>query len=145
MELVLRLSGQATRWAGGGGSSLVGGDSLFSKKNKVVHVDGVRQCPSATLSTTNPTWTGLGTNLSLRDERPPTNRLSHGTTVKSDWLVRFCGSLWSTPALERLNLTHWWRGVLQFAPLLNCLFVAAWQLLYNLLENKDIMGPVRQW
>jgi hypothetical protein len=31
--------------------------------------------PSATLSTTNPTWIDPG----LRGERPATNRLSHGT------------------------------------------------------------------
>ena len=34
-------------------------------------------CPSATLSTTNPTWTGLGVNPGLRGERPTTNRLGH--------------------------------------------------------------------
>jgi hypothetical protein len=36
-------------------------------------------CPSATLSTTNPTWTVPGSNPDLRGERPATNRLSHGT------------------------------------------------------------------
>jgi hypothetical protein len=30
------------------------------------------------LSTTNPTWTGPGSNPGLRSERPATNRLSHG-------------------------------------------------------------------
>jgi hypothetical protein len=34
-------------------------------------------CPSATLSTANPTWTDLG----LRCERPVTNCLSHGTAI----------------------------------------------------------------
>jgi hypothetical protein len=34
-----------------------------------------KTCPSATLSTTNPTWTDLG----LCGERPATNCLSHGT------------------------------------------------------------------
>jgi hypothetical protein len=38
-----------------------------------------KTCPSATLSTTNPTWTDLGSNSALRGERPATNRLSHGT------------------------------------------------------------------
>jgi hypothetical protein len=33
-------------------------------------------CQSATLSTTNPTWTNPG----LRGVRPATNRLIHGTT-----------------------------------------------------------------
>jgi hypothetical protein len=36
---------------------------------------------SATLSTTNRTWTDLGSNPGLRDERSATNRLSHGTVT----------------------------------------------------------------
>jgi hypothetical protein len=39
-----------------------------------------RTSPSATLSTTNPTWTDLGSNPYLRGGRLATNRLSHGTT-----------------------------------------------------------------
>jgi hypothetical protein len=35
--------------------------------------------PAATLSTTNLTWTDLGSNPGLDGERPTTNRLSHGT------------------------------------------------------------------
>jgi hypothetical protein len=38
-----------------------------------------KTCPSATLSTANPTWTDPGSNPGLRGERPATNRLSHGT------------------------------------------------------------------
>jgi hypothetical protein len=37
--------------------------------------------PSATLSTTNPTWVDPGANPGLRGERPATNRLSHGTAT----------------------------------------------------------------
>jgi hypothetical protein len=37
-------------------------------------------CPSATLSTTNPTWIEPGSNPVLRRERPATNRLNHGAT-----------------------------------------------------------------
>jgi hypothetical protein len=40
-------------------------------------------CPIATLSTTNPTWTDLGANMSLCGERPATNRLSHDTALWS--------------------------------------------------------------
>jgi hypothetical protein len=40
---------------------------------------GRKTCPSATLSTTNPTWTYSGANPVLRGERPATNHLSHGT------------------------------------------------------------------
>jgi hypothetical protein len=38
-----------------------------------------KTCPSATLSTTNPTWTDPGSNPGLCGERSETNRLSHGT------------------------------------------------------------------
>jgi hypothetical protein len=40
-------------------------------------------CPSATLSTTNPTWTDPGSKPDLRSERPATNSLSHGTAQNS--------------------------------------------------------------
>jgi hypothetical protein len=40
---------------------------------------GEKTCPSATLSTTNPTWIDLGANPVFRDVKPATNRLSHGT------------------------------------------------------------------
>jgi hypothetical protein len=40
-----------------------------------------KTCRSATLSTTNPTWTDPGSNTSLRGETPATNRLSHGTAL----------------------------------------------------------------
>jgi len=39
-----------------------------------------KTCHSANLSTTNITRTLLGTNLGLRDERPATDRQTHGTT-----------------------------------------------------------------
>ena len=42
-------------------------------------IDSGKTCPSATLSTINPTWTDQGSNQGLRGERPATNRLSHGT------------------------------------------------------------------
>jgi hypothetical protein len=35
----------------------------------------IKTCPSATLTTTNPTWTDPGANLGLCDERPEP---SHG-------------------------------------------------------------------
>jgi hypothetical protein len=38
-----------------------------------------KTCPSATLSTTNPTWIDPGANPGLRGERPATDDLSHGT------------------------------------------------------------------
>jgi hypothetical protein len=41
-----------------------------------------KTCPSATLSTTNPTRIDLGANPGLRCERPATNDLSHGTAQK---------------------------------------------------------------
>jgi hypothetical protein len=44
-------------------------------------------CPSATLSTPNPTWTDPGSNPGLRGGRPATNRLNHGTAYL---FVFFC-------------------------------------------------------
>jgi hypothetical protein len=38
-----------------------------------------KTCPSATLSTTNPTWIEPVANPGLRRERPATNHLSHAT------------------------------------------------------------------
>jgi hypothetical protein len=35
-------------------------------------------CPIATLSTTDPTWTDLGTDVDLRSDRLATHLLSHG-------------------------------------------------------------------
>jgi hypothetical protein len=50
-----------------------------------------RTCPSATLSTINPTWNDAGSNLVLRGERPATNRLSHGMASHSSyWCVFVC-------------------------------------------------------
>jgi hypothetical protein len=40
-------------------------------------------CASATLSSTDLTWTVLGLNMTLRTERPATDRLSHGSAVIS--------------------------------------------------------------
>ena len=39
-------------------------------------------CPSATLSTTNLTWTEVGSNACLLDERLATNRLRRGTNFR---------------------------------------------------------------
>jgi hypothetical protein len=39
--------------------------------------------PSATLSTTNPTWPGQGPNLGSSDGKPATNRLSYGVAILS--------------------------------------------------------------
>jgi hypothetical protein len=38
-------------------------------------------CPSATLSTSNTTWTTLGSKSGLRSEKVATDRLSHDTAI----------------------------------------------------------------
>jgi hypothetical protein len=45
----------------------------------------VKTCPSATLSTTNPTSTDPGSNPGLRGERLATNRLNHGTATSCSY------------------------------------------------------------
>jgi hypothetical protein len=47
-----------------------------------------KTCTSATLSNTNPTWNNPGLNPGLRDWRPATNRLSHGTAQKFEFNCR---------------------------------------------------------
>jgi hypothetical protein len=46
-----------------------------------------KTCPSATFSTTNPTWTDPGSNPGLGGGRPAANRLSHGTATQNSALV----------------------------------------------------------
>jgi hypothetical protein len=41
-----------------------------------------KTCPSATISTTNPTWIDPGVNPGLRSERPATNDMSHGMALE---------------------------------------------------------------
>jgi hypothetical protein len=53
---------------------------------------GGKTCPSATLSTTIPTWTDPGSNTGLRGERPATNRLSHDTDQCCDLQFDSCMS-----------------------------------------------------
>jgi hypothetical protein len=44
--------------------------------------------PSATLSTTNPIWSYLGSKPGRRGGKPATNSLSYGTaSIKLSWLV----------------------------------------------------------
>jgi hypothetical protein len=56
---------------------MIGG--IMSQREK--RSTGRKVCPSATMSTTNSTWSGLGLYLSLRGERPAINRLNHGTAL----------------------------------------------------------------
>ena len=51
-----------------------GGMILTDRENRST---GTKTCPNATLSTTNLTWTDVGSNPGLRGERPGTDRLSN--------------------------------------------------------------------
>jgi hypothetical protein len=56
---------------------------------------GERNCPSATLSTTNPTWTDLGANPDLPCERLAANHLSPDTTkMAGNYEVQRCSDFW---------------------------------------------------
>jgi hypothetical protein len=44
-----------------------------------------KTCPSATLSTTNPTWPDPGSNPSRRGGKPATNRLSYGAAHSTQY------------------------------------------------------------
>jgi hypothetical protein len=62
-----------------------------------------KTCPSATLSTINPTWIDPCSNPGIRGERPATNDLSHGTafnlmvteTLWPSFLPYFIHSHWT--------------------------------------------------
>jgi hypothetical protein len=53
-----------------------------------------KSCPSTTLSTINPTWTALGVNLGVHDERPLTNHLD---MMMSELMMHFDGDGLSGP------------------------------------------------
>jgi hypothetical protein len=52
-------------------------------------------CPSVTLSTTNPTLTGLGSNLGVRGENSAIKHLSHDTAV-GIWIC----ALWAVTCVD---------------------------------------------
>jgi hypothetical protein len=61
------------------------GGMILTGKNRRTRTE---TCPSATSSTTNPTWTYPEVNPSLRGDRPGTNRLSHGMALSGCLLPR---------------------------------------------------------
>jgi hypothetical protein len=63
-----------------------------------------KTCPSATLSTTNPTWADPGWNPRLRGGRPAANRLSHGTALHR---VIFAFGHTTRDTLGRIPLDEW--------------------------------------
>jgi hypothetical protein len=46
-------------------------------------------CPSAILPTTNPAWTGLGSNSALRGEKRGTKYVSHGVACIGFAIMKF--------------------------------------------------------
>jgi hypothetical protein len=57
---------------------------------------GDKTYPSATLSTTNPTWLASGLNLGRRDGKPATNRLSYGAALSIQYYkcIYFWNIIW---------------------------------------------------
>jgi hypothetical protein len=45
--------------------------------------------PSAALSTTNPTWPGLGSNPDRRSRKPASNHLSYGTAQATSYVLSY--------------------------------------------------------
>jgi hypothetical protein len=52
--------------------------------------NSVKTCPSATLSTTNPTCPDPGSNPGRRGEKPATNRLSYSTAYVHEVAISHC-------------------------------------------------------
>jgi hypothetical protein len=74
-----------------------------------------KTCPSATLSTTNPTWPDLGLNPGRRGGKPATNRLSYGTaspaSLSAPYTQRFAGRPRDRQVTRKATLewgTHPW-------------------------------------
>jgi hypothetical protein len=57
------------------------GESRWSNIDRRNQRTWRKTCPSATLSTTKPTWIDSGANLGLHSERPVINRPSHGMAL----------------------------------------------------------------
>jgi hypothetical protein len=57
--------------------------------NDIDRINLRKTCPSAILSTTNPTWTDPGANPGLHSERPVTNHLNHGMALNSRLIEQF--------------------------------------------------------
>jgi hypothetical protein len=62
-----------------------------------------KTCPSATLSTTNPTWTDPGSNPGLHGGRLAANSLSHGM-ASTGLNHSYPSILWSTSAFPVFSL-----------------------------------------
>ena len=57
--------------------------------------------PSATLSTTNPTWTGWKLDLGIHDDRPTTNYLSHSAAQLSSTMAKYILLTISVPTSQK--------------------------------------------
>jgi hypothetical protein len=57
-----------------------------------------KTCPSATLSTTNPTWTDPGSNAGRRGGKSAINSLSYGAALRKDNRLN---------RVKRIDLTRW--------------------------------------
>jgi hypothetical protein len=68
-----------------------------------------KTCPSATLPTTNPTWTDPGSNPGLRGGRPATNRLSYGTALTRGVAGRWRVVLSCGPGAVIFSVCRGWR------------------------------------
>jgi hypothetical protein len=61
-----------------------------------------KTCPSATFSTTNPTWPDLGSNPGRSGGKPATARLSYGTALRTEQTVH------RKSVLRHVNVTIQW-------------------------------------
>jgi hypothetical protein len=73
-----------------------------------------KTCPSATLSTTNPTRPDPGSNPGRRSGKPATNRLSYGAALKFTLLITVMvldnvNGIHASPISSVICWFHWWR------------------------------------
>jgi hypothetical protein len=62
-----------------------------------------KTCPSAILSTTNPTWPDPGANSGRRGGKPATNRLSYGAAL----IPHYFQHVFSVPFSVKSRITFW--------------------------------------
>jgi hypothetical protein len=86
--------------------------------------------PSATLSTTNPTWTDPGSNPGLRDGRPAANRLSHGTASLTVTVASICLRFYIRSKSQPVHLYRF----RHHSPGTNCVSIAA--LLLQFVDKR---------
>jgi hypothetical protein len=98
-------------------------------------IDRGKTCPSATLSTTNPTWIEPGSNLGLRGDRPATNAMARpGRVLHCEALESENCKIRTDPSSRRLKLRKDQEEQYKHDP--SCLQGGSWFLEPGVIVNR---------